>query len=130
MTVMPAANSLEALAEVRKAMDIDDDEAAPEFEWHIGEWKYEAWKADNFRSISSELRDELKNTDFEIVARQLHLDMVAALQLLRDEHFFEDSEHAVIFISISDDDAFQVENESAKKLNSNTVCGEFFRRYD
>jgi hypothetical protein len=60
MTVMPAANSLEALAEVRKAMDIGDDEAAPEFKWSTSEWKYEAWKAENFKSISAKLRSELK----------------------------------------------------------------------
>jgi hypothetical protein len=57
--------------------------------------------------------------------------MVAALQLLLDEHFFDDAEHTTIFISISDDDdAFQVENESAKKLNPKCSYEKFLKRYD
>lgn len=37
MTVMPAANSLEALAEVRKEMGIEDGDRAPEYKWGTGD---------------------------------------------------------------------------------------------
>jgi hypothetical protein len=134
MTVMPAANSIEALMQIRKEMDIPDDEEAPEFKWSVSEWKYEAWKASNLNGISAKLRSELEHADFPSFVERVHGDMVAALQLLDNEGYFgtgPDREQIVLFVSISDDDdAVRLENESAKVLNPAVVYEEFLRRYD
>ena len=133
ITIMPAANSVEGLMQVRKEMDIPDDEEAPEFKWSVSEWKYEGWKAGNFNGISSKLRSELEHADFPSFAEKVHADMVAALKLLESEGFFgtgAQRNQIVLFVSISDDDdAARLENQSGKVLNPTIVYEEFLKRY-
>lgn len=58
--------------------------------------------------------------------------MTAALRLLDQEGFFgvgETRNEVVLFVSISDDDrAIQLENDSAKTLNSPAAYQEFVER--
>lgn len=132
MTVVPAANSLEALAEVRKEMDVEVEERAPEFEWGTGEWRYDAWKAGYFNGISAKLRVRMRTEDVSLRAKAVHADMTAALRLLDQEGFFgvgETRNEVVLFVSISDDDrAIHLENDSAKTLNSPAAYQEFVER--
>ena len=132
MTVMPAANSVEALAEVRKEMDVEDDDRASEFKWSTGEWRYEAWKAEYFNGISAKLRARIDGEDFALRAKEVHADMTAALRLLDQGGFFgvgEARNNVVLFVSISDDDgAIRLEDDSAKILNSPTVYQSFIKR--
>ena len=134
MTVMPAANSLEALAEVRKEMDIEDGDRAPEYKWGTGEWRYEAWKAGYFAGISAKLRAQMDSEDVALRAKAVHGDMTAALHLLDQEGFFgvgDARNKVVLFVSISDDDgAIRLENDSALILNPPIVCQEFMKRYE
>lgn len=133
MTVMPAANSLEALAEVRKEMEIEDGDRAPEFKWSTGEWRYEAWKAEYFAGLSAKLRAQRDSEGLALRAKAIHRDMTAALHLLDQEGFFgvgEARNEVVLFVSISDDDgAMRLENDSALILNPPIVGQEFIKRY-
>lgn len=133
MTIMPAANSLEALADVRKELDVEDDEQAPELKWSTGEWRYEAWKASGFNGISSKLRSRIESEDVAVRAKEVHADMIAAFRLLDRDGFFgvgAARDEIVLFVSISDDDAaFRLENESARILNSPAVFQAFATRY-
>lgn len=57
--------------------------------------------------------------------------MIAALKQMKERGFFKNiSENVVIFISSSnDDEAFDLENYSAKELNSEAVYLSFIERY-
>lgn len=88
MTVMPAANSEEGLQGTLKEMEVTDDSEIPEFKWAIAEWKYEAWKSNNFKLISQKLRTSQDRSDIASFAKKLQSDMVIALKKLDEDGYF------------------------------------------
>ncbi|MCA7950738.1 DUF4303 domain-containing protein [Burkholderia seminalis] len=138
MTVVPAANSVEALRRIRAQRAIADDDPAPWCTWGSAEWAYEAAEASPFNAICGRLADEVLSprfvqSRFAAFSRQLQTDMIEALRLLDREGLFgtgEDRAAITLFVSISDDDAAEaLENASAKALNPPAVADAFLRRY-
>lgn len=132
-TVEPAANSVEQYeAILARTGEVDPLQRAA-YKWSTAEWAYEAWGADVFTGIYRELekhRDTLPKTPeaFAAYKKSLHACMTGALG--RVELFGERRNEVALFISSSDDDeAFELENWSAKELNSEEVYRSFLERY-
>lgn len=132
-TVMPSANSIEqydAIVAKRRAVDPLDRAA---YKWSTAEWAYEAWGAEAFTGIYRQLenhRSTMPKTPegYAAYKKSLHECMTGALAGV--ELFADRGDEVVIFISSSDDDeAFDLENWSAKQLNSEAVCRWFLERY-
>lgn len=133
-TVLPAANSIEKLEEKLKRLEVSSDESA-EFKWISAEWEYEAAYDDKFYPIWKFLEQEsLKNKseeDFAQFKDKVHHCMIEALRSLDDEGFFGDRRNdLILYISSSDDEEFfELENESAKRLNSQEKYLNFMDRF-
>ena len=131
-TVVPAANSLEKYYE--KSGNTED----AWYKWGSAEWAYEAWKGDEFTSICAQLSSfcgELPDNDmqsFYDFKKNVHACMINALKRLDEEGFFDSIRNQIVlFISSSDDDDdLEIENKSAKILNSSSVYEKFLKRYD
>lgn len=132
MTVVPAANSLQGLQ--CKLNEDSDPSLKPYYQWASAEWKYEAWKADEFVDICKTLRESPERVSFNAFQIDLFKSMTFALKRLSNEGFFGEGaerEKVTLFITISDDDcAEQVENESAKTLNPLNAARLFLARFD
>lgn len=135
-TVMPSANSVERYeANLRDAGEIDQLQIAC-YKWGTAEWAYEAWGSSAFTQIYRDLaghRRTMPDTDeaWADYRQSVHECMISALERLHTEGFFaERRDDVTLFISSSDDDdAFEMENESAKRLNSEQVYTPFRVRY-
>jgi len=130
-TILPSANSVEKYNE--KILNSPEGMAA--YKWYIGEWSYEAWKGDEFDKICKELsvasQLAYENGLFEEFKKNVHLCMINALLLLDREGFFgHTKDDIVLFISSSEyDEAKDLEDRSAKVLNSPEVYDKFLKRY-
>ena len=132
----PSANSIEQHeAKILKRGETDQLSIAA-FKWSTAEWAYEFWKAELFTGIYKELekyRKSLPDTksEEESYKNSVHQCMIAALKQMKERGFFKNiSENVVIFISSSnDDEAFDLENYSAKELNSEAAYLSFIERY-
>lgn len=136
-TVVPSANSVERYgAKLTELGQVDGPDSAW-CKWGTAEWAYEAWGGSAFTPIYRELqshRRTMPDTDEAWAAYKgsVHECMTAALEQLHAEGFFAGRRDDVtLFISSSDDDdAIDMENESAKRLNSEQVSAPFLKRYD
>ena len=132
-TVMPSANSVEQYAAILAKTRAVDPLDRASYQWSTAEWAYEAWGAEAFTGIYRELehhRQTRPKTDeaYAEYKRSLHACMTGALA--RVGLFADRGGDVVLFISSSDDDeAFELENGSAKELNSEAVYRSFLERY-
>lgn len=134
MTVVPAANSEQRLDEVLAGEDDKSHGTYCYYKWAVSEWAYESWKAEAFKEISTYLRTSPERDSFPVFRETVINTMTAALNELRQEGLFgdkKDSEKIVLFISMTDDDSSEeIENNSAKALNSTAGYERFIHRYD
>ncbi|MDQ2730232.1 MAG: DUF4303 domain-containing protein [Armatimonadota bacterium] len=137
MTVEPAANTQEGME--RKAKEYGYNPIPPWFPWLIGEWAYEGEGGENFLKVYELLEteedfDEDDSEEFEALRTRVFESMIRALEDLEKEHFFgagSAREAITLFCSISDsDDAGQLENESARRLNPPSVYEKFLNRLE
>jgi hypothetical protein len=137
-TVEAAANSLErhqaSLLEAN--VNASDVRMVAGHKWHTGEWAYEGYKDERFNAIYRNLEDHratLSDSCEEYAVYKLSVQecMIAALKRLRANGFFANmGESIVVFVSSTDDDeAQELENRSAKQLNSDSVYLSFLDRY-
>lgn len=133
-TISPSANSLERYE--AKLRDAGDPYAAS-YKWATAEWAYEAWRSELFAGIYRELQKHRKTlsgseADFASYKNSVHECMIAALQRMDENGFFSKRrEDITLFISSScDDEAFDMENESAKRLNPEQIYWPFLKRYE
>ncbi|MFA0921869.1 hypothetical protein ALP73_00785 [Pseudomonas coronafaciens pv. garcae] len=139
MTICLAANSLEKLNEKIDEEDEEDeedktDEAISYFKWTTSEWAYEAFEGDAFAEINRALRNDKERNEFNTFSENLITSMTNVLALLVNEDFFKKKpiiDGAVVFVTITDDDAAQsIENISAKLLNTEDTSQTFLKRFD
>lgn len=134
-TVLPSANSLEKHNEKLSKRGIDDPRNMAGYKWSIGEWAYEAWKDKGFedicRDLSAASQSACEAGTFPEFRQQVHSSMVKALAFLDGEGCFGSIRNEiVIFISSTDvDEAIDMENQSAKVLNSPVIHDGFLKRY-
>ena len=135
-TIMPSANSIEQYeAKLRKTGETDEQTVAW-YKWGTAEWAYEAWNAKLFTGIYRELENHRKTlpeseVDYASYKNSVHECMIAALKRMDENGFFaKGRENITHFISSSDEDeAFDMENQSAKRLNPEQVYTPFWVRY-
>lgn len=135
-TICPSANSIERYeAKLRKTGETDELQIAS-YKWATAEWAYEYWHADFFTEIYRDLerhRKTFPDTEvaWELYKKSVHECMISALKRMDENGFFaKGREHITLFISSSDDDeAFDMENESAKQLNPGQIYLPFLKRY-
>jgi hypothetical protein len=132
MTVEPAANSEEALEST--AEDYDESPDTGWLRWGTAEWAYESEGGDHFNDVYDALNvenryDKKDPKAFGAFKQNLFETMILALKSLDDEGFFgtgKDREAVTLFCSVSDsDDAEDLEDQSAKRLNSKAVYRRF-----
>jgi Domain of unknown function (DUF4303) len=132
MTIMPAANSEEAL--LRKAQEEGYLPIPSWLRWSTSEWSYEAEGDEYFNAAydminAEEQYDEMESGSFELFREKVFLTMVQALGDLDATGFFgkgETRKAVTLFCSISDsEDAENLENESACQLNPTDVYEKF-----
>ena len=132
-TILPSANSLERYEAILRDRG---GQYAAVWKWGTAEWAYEAWNAKLFTGIYRDL-DKHKKTlqESEVVfasyKNSLHECMISALKRMDENGFFaKGREDITLFISSSDDDeAFDMENQSAKRLNPEQIYLPFLKRY-
>ena len=132
MTVEPAANSEEALES--SAEEYDESPDTGWLRWGTAEWAYEGEGGDHFNDVYDALnvKNPYDNKDpkaFGVFKQNLFETMILALKSLDDEGFFgtgKDREAVTLFCSVSDsEDAEDLEDQSAKRLNSKAVYKRF-----
>lgn len=133
-TVVPSANSIERYEE--KVRNIGATEDIASYKWSTAEWAYEAKFGELFKPVYSELKiyraNSLKSdADYAPYKQAVHKCMIAALKRMDENGFFVKArENITLFISSSDDDeAFELENYSAKQLNAKECYLSFLQRY-
>ena len=137
-TVLPSANSIEKHHEKISKEGIEDAKNAAGYKWYFGEWAYEAWQDGEFTeicrdlSVASQLACE--KGEFPAFRRQVHASMIKALAVLGGEGFFDPprsaSKELVVYVSSTDhEESIELENMSARILNSPEVHAEFIKRY-
>lgn len=138
MSISPSANSIEQFNEKIES-ELEGEDKTPEneayYKWAFSEWHYEGVGGDFFREINKDLRECVERADFEKFKGKVLQAMIDALSDMVKEHFFDsvgkESENAVVFVSMTDDDeAENIENASAKVINSEAICEAFLVRYD
>ena len=135
-TILPSANSIERLeAKLRDTGETDELQIASN-KWATAEWAYEAWNAKLFTGIYRDLEKHKKTLPesevvFALYKNSVHECMIAALKRMDENGFFaKGREDITLFISSShDDEAFDMENQSAKRLNPEQVYKPFLVRY-
>lgn len=134
-TVLPSANSIEKHKEKIARKGVEDPKEMAGYKWSIGEWAYESWKAEAFDAICEDLSEASQSAceagTFPEFRQQVHSSMIKALASLDEEGFFGSiRSDIVIFVSSSDyDESIELENRSARILNSPEVYEEFLKRY-
>ncbi len=132
-TIMPSANSIEQYEAILR----DRGGQYPAvYKWSTAEWAYEAWNAKLFAGIYRDLENHRKTLPeseeaYASYKNSVHECMIAALKRMDENGFFaKGRENITLFISSSDDDeAFDMENQSAKRLNPEQVYKPFLVRY-
>lgn len=138
-TISPSANSIERHeAKLRDTGETDELQIAA-YKWATAEWAYEAWQSELFTGICRDLQEHRKTlsnseADYASYKRSVHECMIAALKLMDENGSFakggNSREDITLFISSScDDEAFDMENQSAKRLNPEQICLPFLKRY-
>ena len=135
-TISPSANSVERFeAKVRDTGETDELQIAC-YRWSSAEWAYEAWYSDSFAGIYRDLerhRKSLPDSELALASykKSVHECMISALERMDENGFFSNRrEEITLFITSScDDEAFVMENESAKRLNKDQIHLPFLNRY-
>ncbi|VWB26961.1 hypothetical protein BLA13014_00996 [Burkholderia aenigmatica] len=134
MSVQAAGNSEQALEEVLKNAEDRSPESDAYSRWASSEWAYEAFRGVGFKEISKALRESPDRSNFSKFKADAHAAMIEALRTADASGVFgtgTDREKIIIFVTITDDnDAEQLENDSAKQLNSPAAYQKFLNRYD
>ncbi|RQS88769.1 DUF4303 domain-containing protein [Burkholderia contaminans] len=134
MSVQAAGNSEQALQNVLKNADERSPEQDAYYRWASSEWPYEAFHGAEFKGISKIVRESPDRSNFLKFKADVHAAMIDALRTVDARGLFgtgPDREKIIIFVTITDDDdAEQLENDSAKQLNSPTAYQRFLNRYD
>jgi hypothetical protein len=132
MTVMPAANSEEAVSIAINRRPNASAGFKTACRWSPSEWKYEAFGDEYFDDLCRRLASEPKGDDISIFTSRLVAAMTSALDNLKTflfAHSNLDASACTFFISISDDDnAREIEDRSAQVLNSQPVFEVFHKR--
>ncbi|MFJ4068638.1 DUF4303 domain-containing protein [Pseudomonas sp. NPDC089996] len=133
MTLGVAANSRQALEQkLEREPEAERAELRPYYTWSSSEWAYEAWRGGCFNAVCRDLASAEPTEDFGAFRQRLNQLMIDVLAGLRDEGFFETvfSDVPVLFATITDDEeAEELEDRSARVLNSEAVFREFVQRY-
>ncbi|QQP14558.1 DUF4303 domain-containing protein [Lysinibacillus agricola] len=84
------------------------------------------------QAIYLEKRDALEEENFDKFEEKLHTTMISVLDNLHNEKVFcKNKDDITVFILMSDDERTEeVENYSARSLNSEKVYKEFLKRFD
>jgi len=113
------------------------ESAYDELKWDPSEWGYgnSRLKSDASISVANYLsgkRDTIEEEIFDEFEEKLHTTMVSVLDSLLNENVFcQNKDDITVFISMSDDERTEdVENYSAKLLNTEKVYNEFLKRFD
>jgi Domain of unknown function (DUF4303) len=132
-TISPSANSIERYEAKLRGKG---KQYAAIYKWETAEWAYEAWKSELFKGIYRDLERHRKTlpeskADRKSYKSSVHKCMISALKRMDENGFFKNGrEDITLFISSSDDDeAFNMENKSAKRLNPEQVYKPFLVRY-
>ena len=135
-TVEPSANSVEQFEAKVRARDATDESEVACYQWATAEWAYERRNADLFTSVYRDLanhRGTLSSSeaDYASYKKSVHECMISALKQMDENGFFaKGRENITLFISSSDDDeAFDMENRSAQRLNPEPIYRSFLERY-
>jgi hypothetical protein len=133
ITVCPAAISTQGLVQILQAAEVEPgSQDAAYYKWATAEWPYEYWDAQAFNDICTRLREEEENEDLDAFVAHLVKAMTNALARLREEGVFKHGADGapILFVSMSDDDrAEEIEDESAKTLNTPDAYARFAARY-
>ncbi len=133
MTVALAANSREALdIKLRAEDEADRQDLEAAYTWATSEWVYEGWGDQHFEHVCELLRESEERTDFDTFKQAVISSMVEALEYASKEGVFDTIEgvEPILFVSITDDNAAEeVENLSARLLNSSEALPKFLTRY-
>lgn len=110
-----------------------------EEKWLPDEWGYSDGKDSALTKLSELLYEHDKSLSYEAdkdeqlekYYKQFFEAAISALEQLKTENIFgKESEEVICFVSISDDDqAEDIENMSAKRLNNPELISEFLNRY-
>jgi hypothetical protein len=134
MTVVAAANSLQAFDKAAANASDKSPASLAYYKWVTSEWAHEAWKAEEFKAISAELRNSTDRDQFATFKANTFRAMIDAMKMLDGEHLFEDGisrDKIALFVTVTDDDqAEAIENDSASQLNPPTVYQAFLNRFD
>lgn len=134
MSVLAAGNSEQALEDILKNADDRSPESDAYYRWASSEWAYEAFHGAEFKGVSKTVRESPDRSNFSKFKADVHAAMIEALRKVDADGVFgtgADRENIIIFVTITDDDnAEQLENDSAKLLNSPAAYQRFLNRYD
>lgn len=132
-TISPSANSIERYEAILRNRG---GQYPAVYKWGTAEWAYEAWNAKLFTGIYRDLKKHREtlpesNVDYALYKRSVHECMIAALKQMDENGFFAKGRESItLFISSSnDDEAYDMENQSAMRLNSEQVYKPFLVRY-
>lgn len=132
-TISPSANSIERYEAKLRGKG---KQYTAIYKWETAEWAYEAWKSELFKGIYRDLEKHRKTlpeskSDHKSYKSSVHKCMISALKRMDENGFFKNGrKDIVLFISSSDDDeAFDMENKSARQLNPKPVYLPFLKRY-
>jgi hypothetical protein len=133
MSISASANSEEKLKEIVSNQDDNSHAAYCYYRWSFSEWGYESWMAEEFKEVSSYLRNSPERENFEEFSSNVTEVMKLVLLELKKQRIFEKNkdDRVIAYASITDDDlSEQLEDESAFLLNSENLYKEFTHRYD
>ena len=135
-TISPSANSTERYEVKLRDKGASNEKMVAWYKWGTAEWAYEAWNAKLFTEIYRDLEKHRKTlpeseVDLASYKNSVHECMISALKRMDENGFFaKGREDITLFISSSDDDeAFDMENKSAKQLNTEQIYLPFLKRY-
>ncbi|GAB0168349.1 DUF4303 domain-containing protein [Lysinibacillus sp. CTST325] len=113
------------------------ESAYDELKWDPSDWGYgnSHFQSDASMSVASylsEKREDIEEEIFDGFEEKLHTTMISVLDNLHNEKVFcQNKDDITVFISMSDDERTEeVENYSARSLNSEKVYNEFLKRFD
>jgi hypothetical protein len=113
-----------------------DEQQIAYYKWATAEWPYEAFRKELFTGIYRDLENHRKtlpksSAEYEAYKKSVHECMISALKRMDENGFFaKGRENIALYISSSDgDEAYDLENESAKRLNPEKIYLPFLKRY-
>ncbi len=130
MTVSLSANSEERLDSILNAEEDKGKETQSYYKWAISEWAYEGFYAEFFSNISKSLRESPDREFFLLFKKKLIQMLVNVLKKIKLSELAPELSSSVLFVSITDDEAENIENISADLINDEPIKSYFLSRYD